>query len=91
MNTLLALWLATHAADATTTHLALQRGGIERNPLYTQSAWTNDAIMAGEAVAAGLAVKRFAPAHPRIVKIVAITGMAVSGYAAVHNMRTLAR
>jgi hypothetical protein len=89
MNALLALWLAAHSADATTTHLALSRGGIERNPFYTQSPWTNDAIMAGEAVGMTLLAKKLAPSHPRWTKAAVVGGIALSGYAAMHNVQTL--
>jgi hypothetical protein len=89
MNALLAIWLSLHSCDAITTHLALSRGGIERNPFYTQSPITNDALMAGEAVAAGLLIKTFAPRHPKLAKTLALAGIGISGYAVMHNARTL--
>jgi hypothetical protein len=89
MNALLAIWLSLHSCDAVTTHLALSRGGIERNPFNTQSPITNDALMAGEAVAAGVLMKKFAPRHPKMAKTLALVGIGISGYAAIHNLHTL--
>lgn len=89
MNTLLIIWLAAHGGDAITTHVALNRGGIERNPLYTQSAATNTLLMAGEAAAVTLAVKKLGPHHPKFTKAMLALGIGVSGYAAIHNLRTI--
>lgn len=89
MNTLLVIWLAAHGCDAATTHVALNRGGVERNPLYTQSAVTNDLLMAGEAIAIGIGIKKLGPHHPRIAKVLLVAGIGVSSYAAIHNLRTI--
>ncbi len=89
MNTLLIIWLAAHGADTATTAIALNRGGVERNPLYTQSAMTNTLLMAGEAAAVTLAVKKLGPHYPKFAKAMLALGIGVSGYAAVHNLRTI--
>lgn len=89
MNAILAIWLAAHSADAITTHISLNRGAVERNPMMTQSAGANDAIFASEAVAMGLVMKKFAPQHPKLAKTLAVAGIALSGYAAVHNIQTI--
>ncbi len=89
MNTLLIVWLAAHGCDTATTSIALARGGVERNPLYTQSATTTTLLMAGEAAAVTLAVKKLGPKHPTFAKAMLAIGIGVSGYAAVHNLRTI--
>lgn len=89
MNTLLLLWLAAHSCDTVTTHIALGRGGIERNPFLTQSPWKNDTIMVSEAVVAGLVTRKLATKHRRIAAVIAVAGLSISSYAAVHNLHTL--
>lgn len=89
MNALLVIWLAAHGCDATTTHLALSRGGVERNPFYTQSPIKNDLLMAGEAAALTIGIKTLGPAHPKLAKLILVAGIGLSGYAAVHNVQTL--
>lgn len=89
MNTLLIIWLAAHGADTTTTHLALSRGGIERNPFYTQSPIANDVLMTSEAAALTFVTRKYGPAHPKLAKVILVAGIGLSGYAAVHNIQTL--
>ncbi len=89
MNILLGIWLAAHSCDAITTHVALSRGGVERNPLMTQSAHVNDVIFASEAAATGALMKKYAPRHPKSATALALAGIALSSYAAIHNMHTI--
>lgn len=89
MNALLIIWLAAHGCDTTTTHLALSRGGVERNPFYTQSSIANDALMVSEAAALSYVTRRYGPNHPKLAKVILVAGIGLSGYAAVHNIQTL--
>ncbi len=89
MKALLIIWLAAHGCDTVTTHMALSRGGMERNPIYTQSPVVNDALMAGEGAALALVTRRYGPSHPKLAKVLLVGGIAVSGYAAAHNLHTL--
>ena len=89
MNTLLALWLIAHTGDAVTTHLSLSRGGIEKNPFYTQNVLANDALFAGQAAGVWWIMRRYHPRHPKLMKTITVIGLASSSLAVSHNMRTL--
>ncbi len=89
MKALLAIWLAAHGCDTVTTHMALSRGGVERNPIYTQLPAVNDALMVSEGAVLALVTRKYGPSHPKLAKVLLMGGIAVSGYAAAHNLHTL--
>lgn len=88
-STLLALWLGLQSGDAVTTHVALARGGHERNPLLTQHALVNDGLFALGAGEMIYAVHRLKPQHPRLAVVVLVGGIALEGWAVRHNLDTL--
>ena len=83
----LAAWLVACGADATTTHLALRRGGHEL--FLTQSPVANDVILGGEALAGVLILTKASRKHPKLAKVVMSISLSAHGVAAVWNLGNL--
>ena len=86
---LLGMWVSSFGCDGVTTHVALARGGVERNPLLTQNPIVNDAILGTEGVAGAYMLNRYFKNHPRIATAIAMIGISTEVYATAHNIRTL--
>ncbi len=91
MTPILLLLAALQCGDVTTSAIALQRGGIEKNPLFPQAiAWnvaTQGAVYSGELYA----IHRLHHTHPKVAIMLTVAGIAVEGYAVAHNTRTITR
>lgn len=81
---LLALVL-TRALDVGTTCVALAHGGREVNPLLPASCPAQLAIQSGVATADVLLLRRLAPAHPRVARVLAGVEIGLEGTVGVHN------
>jgi hypothetical protein len=80
-------WLA-FGADATTTHIGLVAGQT-RELILTQSPWTNDAILGGEAIAWTWGLRKLARTHPRAARLVGWSMVAARGIIVAHNVGEL--
>ena len=89
MNLLIAAMIAAQSLDAGTTCVALQRGFRESNPLLPSSCNGIVAVKAGIVIPLATVMAR--QRLTRLQKLL-LAGVAVSGgYAAVHNLRQLAK
>jgi hypothetical protein len=83
---LLSAWLASCTADAVSTHIALQRGAYEANPLAPSDAWTNNAMSAGE-VGLGIYLWKKHPEHRKLVVAAMVVSTVAHGWAAAYNIK----
>ena len=75
-------------ADATTTHVMLNRGGREVL-LPTQNPWAINGIVAGEATAMTFGLTTLSKEHPKLAKTLTWTLIGVRGAIVAHNVREL--
>lgn len=90
MKTLLFLaWIGSCSADATTTHLALNRGAHE--VVISQSPIADDAILGGLGIAGGLGARKLYQKHPKLAILITAVGVSIHTWAAIHNSQVPGR
>jgi len=76
------------AGDAATTHYALSTGKFQEQ-ILSQSPWTDDAIIAGEATAMDLSILVVKRRHPKWALALLVVGVSIRGYAVAHNLHEI--
>lgn len=84
---LLTLWLASCGADAVTTHIDLNHGAYEANPLMVSNKWVIDGAVGAEMIGGSiLYLKVKDPKKKKALRIMMVVTAVTHGVAAYGNV-----